>query len=174
MIPPPLQSPTIAPERQSGNNPIVQETCSDVARMQWAFNYVSGPTAPPTDRVWSGNADGFAATSGMGLTTTTGGAAGATVTVSTYAGLVRYATASTPYVIRVNGTITVTPYGTEIRAASNKTIVGVGTRGHIVNGGFFLGSGVTPNSFYSYTLDPASQLPALLRTYAGPQANIGV
>ncbi|GAA1000061.1 hypothetical protein GCM10009555_102250 [Acrocarpospora macrocephala] len=127
----------------AGNNPIVQETCSDVARMQWAFNYVSGPTAPPTDRVWSGNADGFAATSGMGLTTTTGGAAGATVTVSTYADLVRYATASTPYVIRVNGTITVTPYGTEIRVASNKTIVGVGTRGHIVNGGFFLGSGVS-------------------------------
>ncbi|MBO3737954.1 RICIN domain-containing protein [Actinoplanes sp. NEAU-H7] len=29
----------------AGNNPIVQETCSDVARMQWSFNYVSGPTA---------------------------------------------------------------------------------------------------------------------------------
>ncbi|AWS48656.1 hypothetical protein DKM19_23965 [Streptosporangium sp. 'caverna'] len=126
----------------AGNNPIVEETCSDVARMQWAFNQVSGPTTPPTGRVWSNNADGFAATSGMGDTTTTGGAAGTTVTVSTYADLVRYATAATPYVIKVNGAITVTPYGTEIKVASNKTIVGVGTRGHIVNGGFFLGSGV--------------------------------
>ena len=32
----------------AGNNPIVEETCSDIARMQWSFNYVSGPTATPT------------------------------------------------------------------------------------------------------------------------------
>ncbi|GIF23460.1 pectinesterase [Actinoplanes tereljensis] len=32
----------------AGNNPIVEETCSDIARMQWSFNYVSGPTAPTT------------------------------------------------------------------------------------------------------------------------------
>ncbi|GIE95618.1 hypothetical protein Ari01nite_30830 [Paractinoplanes rishiriensis] len=36
----------------AGNNPIVQETCSDIARMQQSFNYVSGattsPTTPPT------------------------------------------------------------------------------------------------------------------------------
>lgn len=31
----------------AGNNPIVQETCSDISRMQWSFNYVSGPTSPP-------------------------------------------------------------------------------------------------------------------------------
>ncbi|MFC4590998.1 pectate lyase family protein [Sphaerisporangium corydalis] len=130
----------------AGGNPIVQETCSDVARMQFAFTFVSGPTATPgptpTGRVWPADADGFASTSGMGDTTTTGGAAGPTVTVTTYADLVRYATASAAYVIRVDGAITVTPYGTEIRVASDKTIVGAGTRGHIVNGGFFLGGGV--------------------------------
>src|SRR6185369_15138855 len=32
----------------AGNNPIVEETCSDVARMQWSFNYVSGATSGPT------------------------------------------------------------------------------------------------------------------------------
>ena len=32
----------------AGNNPIVEETCSDIARMQWSFNYVSGPTTAPT------------------------------------------------------------------------------------------------------------------------------
>ncbi|MEU4694067.1 RICIN domain-containing protein [Actinoplanes sp. NPDC023714] len=31
----------------AGNNPIVQETCSDISRMQWSFNHISGPTAPP-------------------------------------------------------------------------------------------------------------------------------
>jgi pectate lyase len=35
------------------------------------------------------------------------------------------------------------------------------------------GSAFTPSSFYSYTLDPAADVPNLVRTYAGPQANIG-
>ncbi|MGC5016010.1 pectinesterase family protein [Streptosporangium sp. DT93] len=30
----------------AGNNPIVEETCSDVARMQWNLTQVSGPTNP--------------------------------------------------------------------------------------------------------------------------------
>jgi pectate lyase len=45
-------------------------------------------------------------------------------------------------VIRVQGAITFSPKGTEIKVASNKTIVGVGTSGEIVQGGFFLGAGV--------------------------------
>jgi hypothetical protein len=28
--------------------------------------------------------------------------------------------------------------------------------------------------FYSYTLDPAADVPSLVRTYAGPQSNIGI
>jgi pectate lyase len=36
------------------------------------------------------------------------------------------------------------------------------------------GSAFTPGSFYSYTLDAAADVPALLRQYAGPQADIGV
>jgi pectate lyase len=110
--------------------------CGCVFTLSTAGAGASPAAAAP--RAWANTADGFAATSGMGVNTTTGGAAGATVTVTTYADLVRYATASEPYVIRVNGTITAAPYGTELRVASNKTIVGVGTRGHIVNGGFFL------------------------------------
>ncbi|SEG87866.1 Pectate lyase [Nonomuraea solani] len=117
---------------------VIQETCSANTNKQWLFGGPGGG-----DRTWPNTADGFAATSGSGQSTTTGGAAGPTVTVTTYADLVRYATATTPYVIRVDGAITVSPYGTEIRVASNKTIVGVGTRGHIVNGGFFLAAGVS-------------------------------
>jgi pectate lyase len=36
------------------------------------------------------------------------------------------------------------------------------------------GSAFTPGSFYSYTLDPAANVPGLVRTYAGPQANISM
>ncbi|AVT28325.1 hypothetical protein C6361_01120 [Plantactinospora sp. BC1] len=120
-------------------NPVVQETCADVARMQWAFDRVGGtpdPTPTGGGRNWSNTADGFA----QG---TTGGAGGQTVTVNTQAQLNQYVTASAPYVIRVAGTITISPKGTELRVASNKTIIGVGTSGHIVGGGFFLGAGVS-------------------------------
>lgn len=102
--------------------------------------------APPAQsaalRTWPNVADGFASLNANGVNGTTGGAAGQTVTVTNQADLVRYATSSTPYVIKVSRAIPITPYGTEIRVQSNKTIVGVGTSGHIVNGGFFVGAGV--------------------------------
>lgn len=92
-------------------------------------------TGPLTSAVpWSDTADGFA-------TGTTGGAGGRTVTVTTQADLERYAAAAEPYVIRVNGTITITPFGREVPVRSNKTIVGVARNGQVVNGGFFLGAG---------------------------------
>jgi pectate lyase len=119
----------------AGNNPVVQETCSDIARMQWTFNQTGGnPTDPGTPGNWSNTADGFAAG-------TTGGAGGTTVTVNNLADLKTYAASSAPYVIRVNATITVTPYGYEIPIASNKTIIGVGRSGRIFNGGLHLNPG---------------------------------
>ncbi|WP_433087898.1 hypothetical protein ACQP1P_18395 [Dactylosporangium sp. CA-052675] len=36
------------------------------------------------------------------------------------------------------------------------------------------GSAFDPHSFYAYTLDPAADVPALVKTYSGPQSNIGV
>jgi pectate lyase len=35
------------------------------------------------------------------------------------------------------------------------------------------GSAFNPSYFYAYTLDPAASVPSLLRTYAGPQGDIG-
>jgi pectinesterase len=43
---------------------------------------------------------------------------------------------------RVAGTINMNPVGKEIKVQSDRTIVGAGTAGHIVGGGFFLGPGV--------------------------------
>jgi pectinesterase len=88
--------------------------------------------AAPT---WSNAADGFAKG-------TTGGAGGTTVTVTTYADLVKYATASAAYIIKVKGTLTSTTLGAEIKVTSNKTILGLGTTGRLSKGGFFLGAGV--------------------------------
>jgi pectate lyase len=110
---------------------IIQETCTANTNKQWAFNQVAG-------RIWSNTADGFASTAGG----TVGGAGGTSVTVTTYDDLSKYATASAAYVIHVSGTITYPTYGYELKVASNKTIVGVGTTGRIKAGGFFLGAGV--------------------------------
>ncbi|WP_050795834.1 RICIN domain-containing protein [Parafrankia sp. EUN1f] len=119
----------------AGNNPIVQEPCSDIARMQWRFDAAAGttPTLP-----YSNAPDGFAGAAG-----TTGGAGGTTVTVTNQADLERYAAASTPHIIRVNAAITISPYGREIPVSSNKTIVGVGRNGQIVNGGLNLRGGTS-------------------------------
>ncbi|SMQ17304.1 pectinesterase [Streptomyces sp. Ag82_O1-12] len=87
-------------------------------------------------------ADGFASVNSLGQNGTYGGRGGETVTVKTLADLEKYATAAEPYVIVVAGTITMNPVGKEIKVKSDKTIVGQGTAGHIVGGGFFLGQGV--------------------------------
>ncbi|WP_437520623.1 hypothetical protein WME79_27335 [Sorangium sp. So ce726] len=86
--------------------------------------------------------EGFASVSGEGQDGTYGGRDGATVTVTTQADLEHYAGAPEPYVIRVQGKITMSPKGKEISVASNKTIVGAGATAEISQGGFFLGSGV--------------------------------
>jgi pectate lyase len=113
---------------------VTQESCAANANQRWAFNPLNG-----SGGAWPNTSDGFAATGGG----TTGGAGGATVTVSTMADLQRYVTAAEPYVVRVSGTINVSPKGTMLRVASNKTVVGVGTSAHIVGGGFFVNVGVS-------------------------------
>ncbi|MEU9204338.1 pectinesterase family protein [Streptomyces sp. NPDC048332] len=87
-------------------------------------------------------ADGFASVDALGQDGTYGGRGGETVTVRTLADLEKYATAAKPYVIVVAAAITMDPKGKEIKVASDKTIIGSGTSGHIVGGGFFLGQGV--------------------------------
>ncbi|WP_369247552.1 pectinesterase family protein [Streptomyces sp. R41] len=100
----------------------------------------SAATSAPT---WAtATADGFASVDALGQNGTYGGRDGKTVTVKTLADLEKYATASDPYVIVVAATIDMDPVGKEIKVADNKTIIGSGTSGQIVGGGFFLGQGV--------------------------------
>ncbi|MFF8938842.1 pectinesterase family protein [Streptomyces paradoxus] len=103
----------------------------------------SGRQASAAAPAWAADpADGFASVNSLGQNGTYGGRGGKTVTVKTLADLEKYATAAEPYVIVVAGTITMNPVGKEIKVKSDKTIVGQGTAGHIVGGGFFLGQGV--------------------------------
>ncbi|MFC5956635.1 pectinesterase family protein [Streptomyces pratens] len=102
----------------------------------------AAPTAAAAPAWATASADGFASVDALGQNGTYGGRDGAIVTVRTQAELERYATAAEPYVIVVAGAITMNPVGKEIKVASDKTIVGSGTSGHIVGGGFFLGEGV--------------------------------
>ncbi|WP_329051559.1 pectinesterase family protein [Streptomyces violaceus] len=103
----------------------------------------AGREASAAAPAWAADtADGFASVNSLGQNGTYGGRDGKTVTVKTQAELEKYATAAEPYVIVVAGTIAMNPVGKEIKVRSDKTIVGRGTSGHIVGGGFFLGSGV--------------------------------
>ncbi|MCH5674786.1 pectinesterase family protein [Streptomyces gilvus] len=87
-------------------------------------------------------ADGFASVDALGQNGTYGGRGGQIVTVRTAADLEKYATSADPYVIVVAAAINIDPVGKEIKVQSDKTIVGSGTAGQIVGGGFFLGQGV--------------------------------
>ncbi|MFI2105045.1 RICIN domain-containing protein [Isoptericola sp. NPDC019693] len=108
---------------------LVQEGCTHNTNKQITFTRAGAGGA------WPSSADGFASTDGG----TTGGAGGTAVTVTTQADLEKYVTASGRYVITVAAPITISPKGKELKVASDKTIVGRGTSGEIVGGGFFLG-----------------------------------
>ncbi|CAL9305917.1 pectinesterase family protein [Streptomyces sp. SudanB182_2057] len=100
----------------------------------------SAATAVPA---WATQAaDGFASVNALGQNGTYGGRGGEIVTVKTLADLEKYATADKPYIIVVAAAITMDPVGKEIKVQSDKTIIGAGTSGQIVGGGFFLGQGV--------------------------------
>src|SRR4051812_15501809 len=92
------------------------------------------PSPASADSRLDNPVDGFAAVAGDGLDTTTGGAGGQVVTVSTLDDLKTYAIAAEPLVIRVKGSIAVAPFGDMIKVGSDKTIVGAGPGAEIVGG----------------------------------------
>ncbi len=87
--------------------------------------------------------DGFASVAGLGLSGTTGGVAGPTVTVSTAADLARYAGANTPYTIMVSGRISASGM---IKVVADKSILGVGSTAEITGGGLQLGTTTRPGN----------------------------
>ncbi|KAH6889473.1 pectin lyase fold/virulence factor [Thelonectria olida] len=100
-----------------------------------SFTSAAASSTPvSSDDDCSGTPDGFASLNGG----TTGGSGGEVVVVSSQEDLEKYASADGKYVIKVSGTITITPKGTEVKVASDKTIVGVGADAEINEGGFNL------------------------------------
>lgn len=82
---------------------------------------------------------GFATVAALGVPTTTGGAGGAVVRVTTFEQLQTYITASEPYVIQVEGTIQPPTGYVKFNVASNKTIVGVSNTAVLRQIGFRIG-----------------------------------
>ncbi len=97
----------------------------------------SSPPIPPLP----GAPDGFATVAGQGTSTTTGGAGGPTVTVSTTEAFLDYIARPGPYIIRVSGTITLPTGSTDgmHSVASDKTIIGIGATARLVGGGLNIG-----------------------------------
>ncbi|MFF3444101.1 polysaccharide lyase family 1 protein [Streptosporangium sp. NPDC002721] len=75
---------------------------------------------------------GFASVNALGQNGTTGGAGGRTVTVTDADAFLEYIDSKETLVIRVAGTIAIT---SKQGVRPNKTIIGVGTSGHITGGG---------------------------------------
>jgi pectate lyase len=78
-------------------------------------------------------ADGFASVTALGLSGTTGGAGGATVTVDTTAELLDAIDTVGPLIIQVSGTIAIT---SKQGVRPNKTIAGIGAAPTVTGGGF--------------------------------------
>jgi len=90
-------------------------------------------TPPPTDPPLPGTPDGFASVPALGLSGTTGGAGGPTVTVDTSAELLDAIDTIGPMTIKVVGRITIS---SKQGVRPHKTIVGVGSSATIAGGGF--------------------------------------
>lgn len=85
---------------------------------------------------------GFANVSALGVPTTTGGAGGEVVRVTTFEQLQQYVTAAAPYVIQVEGNIQPPTGYVKLNVASNKTIQGVGNTASLKQMGFRVGGTV--------------------------------
>ena len=90
-------------------------------------------TATPTVAAPPGAPDGFAAVAALGLSGTTGGAGGPTVTVDTTDELLTAIDTVGAMTIQVSGTIAIT---SKQGVRPNKTIVGLGSSAVITGGGF--------------------------------------
>ncbi|HEX8628434.1 MAG TPA: right-handed parallel beta-helix repeat-containing protein [Catenuloplanes sp.] len=91
----------------------------------------------------AGTPVGFASVNALGQNGTTGGAGGATVTVTTADQLKDYAGRREPYVIRVAGRIAVSGM---ITVVANKSILGLGSTAEITGGGLQMGSTTRPGN----------------------------
>lgn len=81
-------------------------------------------------------AHGFASLNGG----TTGGKGGRVVTAKTHEDLIKYAAATEPLIIRVDGMLKADPFGFEVPVKSHKTIIGVGAESGIEEGGLNINS----------------------------------
>jgi pectate lyase len=95
---------------------------------------------------------GWASVNALGQNGTNGGAGGTVVTVSNMDDLITYTNMSDPYIIQIDGKITITPKGKHIAVKSNKTIVGITTDAGLFQGGFSVGNNEKNIIFQNLTI----------------------
>ena len=95
-----------------------------------------GVVTPPPGAKADPSMGGYANIAGHGLSTTTGGDGGRTVSVSNYADLARYALSDEVLIIKVSGTIKAPSDVKMMDVKSNKTIIGQGSGATIDGFGF--------------------------------------
>lgn len=125
----------------SGGEPSGGETGSGVAESSGGTDGSGGADPGVDSDGCPTTQEGFSTVNSLGQDGTFGGDGGTVVTVTTQADLEQYAGAAEPYIIRVDGTVTIVPKGKEVNITSHKTIIGVGTTGEINEGGFIIREG---------------------------------
>jgi pectate lyase len=95
---------------------------------------------------------GWASVNANGQDGTTGGAGGSIVTVNNMTDLVLYCNSTDPYIIQIEGMITITPKGRHIAVRSNKTIVGITPDAGLSQGGFSIGNNQKNIIFQNLTI----------------------
>ncbi len=110
-----------------------------IAALTVALVPASAGADPAADQATGavGAADGFASVPGWGQDGTTGGAGGATVTVSTAEAFLDAIAAEAPLIVQVDGMIALP--GPMHEVASDKTIVGLGADSGLTGGGLNIG-----------------------------------
>ncbi len=131
----PLSSSVMSVSSSAMSSSSVAVSSTDVASSAAVQSSAGVSSSVPVEA--SAELFGFANFAANGLQTTTGGASGQVVTVTSFDDLVKYIDAPEPYVVQVSGTIT-TPDNKyrKLFVSSNKTIIGLGTNATVEHIGF--------------------------------------
>ncbi|ABX06097.1 MAG TPA: hypothetical protein DEF47_09495 [Herpetosiphon sp.] len=121
----PAATATRTPIATATRTPAVTATRTPVATT--TRTPIATATVVPTNPPVSNGLIGWATVAGSGLSTTTGGTGGSTVTAANFTELQNYAKSSSPMIIKFSGTM----QGT-LTVASNKTIIG--SNGALIQG----------------------------------------
>ena len=129
----------ITPSSSRGSSSIARSSSSIFHSLGLPSSSSRSSSSAPINEEADFALTGFATVAALGVPSTTGGAGGSVVRVTTFDQLQTYVTASEPYVIEVAGSIQPPSGYVKFNVASNKTIIGVGSDATLRQIGFRIG-----------------------------------